>query len=182
MTSGNSRPWLQISAIRPNTKHAHHFYCVVVCVWTGKRDSWSEGSLRAYQVGWDFETTAYGSLSLGEHCWPVEMVDVAMARPRMVRRLRLPAALETCSTHVRGRTGKVLGQCCPEQPISQHIPSLSVAHTVTQNVRHAKVSCTCKPTGILGETGCERGMPPGTSSLPPWQCRKARKAQVVVRV
>ena len=101
-----------------------------MCVWTGKRDSWSEGSLRAYQVGWDFETTAYGSLSLGEHCWPVEMVDVAMARPRMVRRLRLPAALETCSTHVR-RTGKVLGCTAQDQPKSQHAMSMRVAHTDT---------------------------------------------------
>ena len=52
-----------------------------------------------------------------------------------------------------------------EQPISQHTTSPRVAHSATQNVRHAKVSCICKTTGILGATGCEHGMPPGTSSV-----------------
>jgi hypothetical protein len=37
MASDNSRPWLQISAIRPITKHTHHYYYVVGCVWTRKR-------------------------------------------------------------------------------------------------------------------------------------------------
>ena len=37
MASDNSQPWLQISAIRPITKHTHHFYHVVGCVWTRKR-------------------------------------------------------------------------------------------------------------------------------------------------
>jgi len=77
--------------------------------------------------------------------WPLEMRDVAMARSGMVR-------LRSCRdgqraegervidcllhwrlfhTHVKRRTGKVLGQCCPDQPSSQHTPSLRVAHTGT---------------------------------------------------
>ena len=77
--------------------------------------------------------------------WPLEMRDVAMARSGMVR-------LRSCRdgqraegervidcllhwrlfhTHVKRRTGKVLGQCCPDQHSSQHTPSLSVAHTGT---------------------------------------------------
>lgn len=39
MASDNSRLWLQISAIRPDTKHAHQFYRVVVCAWIRKRVS-----------------------------------------------------------------------------------------------------------------------------------------------
>ena len=77
--------------------------------------------------------------------WPLEMRDVAMARSGMVR-------LRSCRdgqraegervidcllhwrlfhTHVKRRTGKVLGQCCPDQPSSQHTPSVRVAHTGT---------------------------------------------------
>ena len=78
--------------------------------------------------------------------------------------------------------GRSWARAAQEQPISQHTLYLRVAHTATQNTRHAKVSCTCKTTGILGETGCGCGMPTGTSSLPPWKCRKARKAQVGIRV
>ena len=43
MASDNSQPWLQISAIRPITKHTHHFYIrstfihVAGCVWSWKR-------------------------------------------------------------------------------------------------------------------------------------------------
>ena len=156
---------------------------------------------------WGFTQGKSGGVGLWNHClwnpesgrlWPpVEMVDVAMARLGMVRRLRSCRVGQRregergidCLLHWRlvphmweGELGRSWARAVQEQPISQHAPSLSVAHTVTQNVRHAKVSCTCKTTGILGETGCERGMPPGTSSLPPWQCRKARKAQVCVCV
>ena len=43
MASDNSQLWLQISAIRPVTKHTHHFYIhsafihVAGCVWSRKR-------------------------------------------------------------------------------------------------------------------------------------------------
>ena len=54
----------------------------------GRGGAWSEVSQRTNQVGWGFETTACGALNLEGHGQPVEMVDGAMARPRMVRRLR----------------------------------------------------------------------------------------------
>ena len=84
-------------------------------------------------------------------------------------------------THVKRRTGKVLGQCCPrsaQQPAHALPEGGTHWHDMTQNMRRAKVCCICKTTGILGETCLKCGMPPGTSSLPPWQCPKARKAQV----
>ena len=64
MASDNSRLLLQISAMRPYTKHAHQFYHVVVCVWIRKRVSWSKDSHRANHVGWGFETTVCGALSV----------------------------------------------------------------------------------------------------------------------
>ena len=108
----------------------------------GRGGAWSEDSQRANQVGWGFETPACGAFSLGGHGRPIEMVDVVMARPRMARRLRscrveqipeeeehrLPAALETCSTHVRRKTGKVLGQCCPG---AAHQPAHSLPESGT---------------------------------------------------
>ena len=67
MASDNSRLLLQISAITSDTKHAHQFYNVVVCVWIRKRVSWSKDSHRANHVGWGFETTACGALSVWGH-------------------------------------------------------------------------------------------------------------------
>ena len=133
----------------------------------------------------------------GAESWPFEIVDVSMARPGMVRRLRSWRVGQRpkgergtdCLLHWRlvthtweGDLGRSWARAAQEKPISQHTPYLRVAHTATQNTRRAKVSCTCKTTGILGETGWESGMPPGTSSLPPWQCSQTRKAQVGVRV
>ena len=112
--------------------------------------------------------------------WPVEMVDIAMTRPGMVRRLRSCQVGQSpegergtdCLLHRRlvlhtweGELRMSWDSAVQEQPISQHTTSPRVAHTATQNVRHAKVSCICKTTGILGATGCEHGMPPGTSSV-----------------
>ena len=45
-------------------KQVHHFYCIILCVWTRWRVGWWEDSTRANQVGWGFETTACGPLSL----------------------------------------------------------------------------------------------------------------------
>ena len=94
----------------------------------GRGDSWSEDSHRANQVGWGFEPTACGALSL----WGRELAfrncgrgygktrdgEEAKVLPSWTetqrrKRHRLPAALETCYTHVRRRHGKVLGPCCP---------------------------------------------------------------------
>ena len=155
----------------------------------GRGGAWSEDSQRANQVGWGFETPACGAFSLGGRGRPIEMVDVVMARPRMARRLRscrveqipeeeghrLPAALETCSTNVRRRHEKntnVFKEKGRSLNSAAHQPASSLPeggthwHVATQNARCAKVSCMCKTTGILGETGYERGIPPGTSSLP----------------
>ena len=144
MASNNSRPWFQNSAIRLNTKHAHHFYCVVVCVWTGKRGAWSEDSHRANQVGWGFETTACGTLSLlgyGPACGiggrgygrtqDGEKAKVLRrwAETQRRKRHRLPAALETQSTNLRKDPGMSLNSDAQDQPICQHAPSPRVAHT-----------------------------------------------------
>ena len=91
------------------------------------------------------------------------------------KRHRLPAALETCSTNVRRRHEKntnVFKEKGRSLNSAAHQPASSLPeggthwHVATQNARCAKVSCMCKTTGILGETGYERGIPPGTSSLP----------------
>ena len=93
----------------------------------------------------------------------------------------MPAALEIFSTHMRRTHRKVLGQRCPG---SAHQPAHSVHeggthwHNATQNTRHAKVSCPCKTTGILGDTRCEWHTSRHFQS--PWQCRKAKKGQVLV--
>ena len=57
-------------------------------------------------------------------------------------------------THVKRRTGKVLGQCCPrsaQQPAHALPEGGTHWHDMTQNMRRAKVCCICKTTGILGE-------------------------------
>ena len=54
----------------------------------GRGGAWSEVSQRTNQVGWGFETTVCGAFNLEGHGQPAEMVDGAMAGPRMVRRLR----------------------------------------------------------------------------------------------
>ena len=57
-------------------------------------------------------------------------------------------------THVKRRTGTVLGQCCPRSP-QQPAHALPEGGThrqdMTQNMRCAEVCCICKTTGILGE-------------------------------
>ena len=101
--------------------------------------------------------------------WLRRLRSCLEGRDLKVKRHRLPAALETCSTHIKRTPGKVLDQCCPG---SAHQPARSPHeggthwHDATGNARHAKVGCPFKTTGILRETRCERGMAPGTSSLP----------------
>ena len=133
---------------------------------------------------WGFKTPACGAHSLWGHGLACGsggcghrgpgMVEEATAllrrtETRRRKRHRLTAVLETCPTHVKRRPRKVLVQCLPGSA-HQQAPSLHEGgthwHDVTQNERHAKVGCPCKTTGILAETRCERGMPPGTSSLP----------------
>ena len=65
-----------------------HSFMLLGVFGAGRGGAWSEDSQRTNQVGWGFETTACEAFSLGGRGRPVEMVDVAMARPRMVRRLR----------------------------------------------------------------------------------------------
>ena len=91
------------------------------------------------------------------------------AETRRRKRHRWPAVLETCSTHLERRPRNVLGQCCPgaaHQPAHSLHEGGTCWHDATQNARQAKIGCPCKTTDILGETGCECGIPSGTSSLP----------------
>ena len=58
-------------------------------------------------------------------------------------------------THVKRRTGKVLGQCCPrsaQQPAHALPEGGTHRQDMTQNMRCAEVCCICKTTGILGES------------------------------
>ena len=129
----------------------------------GRVSAWSVDSPRAYQVGWAFKTTACGAHSLWGHGLAGgnggcgyrgpgmgEEAKVLLRRTetRRRKRHRLTCVLETCSTHVRRRPGKVLGQCFPGSA-HQPAPSLHEGFThwndVTQNARHAKVGCRAKP-------------------------------------
>ena len=113
--------------------------------------------------------------------WPVEMLNVALEGPRIVRSLRScreeqrPEGERGTDSllhwrfipHVR-RPRKFLGLCYSG---SAHQPAHCLGggphwHNVTQNARRAKVGCACKTTGMLGEIECEFGMSPGTSSFP----------------
>ena len=164
---------------------------VLMCVLgPGRGGSWSEDLPRANQVGWGFETTACEALGLwglGLACGngrcgyrmaqdgEEAKVLQRWAETHRRKRHRLPAVLETCSTNVRRRRekntnvfkekGKSLNSAA-HQPAGSLPEGGTCWHVATQNTRCAEVSCTCKTTGILGETGYERGIPPGTSSLP----------------
>ena len=85
MASDNSRLLLQISAITPDTKHALQFYHVVVCV--GPESGVHGLRIHTEQIMWGealkplpVEPSVCGAMG-----WPVEMMDVAMKRPGMVR-------------------------------------------------------------------------------------------------
>ena len=85
MASDNSRLWLQISAITPDTKHALQFYHVVVCV--GPESGVHGLRIHTEQIMWGealkplpVEPSVCGAMG-----WPVETMDVAMKRPGMVR-------------------------------------------------------------------------------------------------
>ena len=129
----------------------------------GRVSAWSVDSPRANQVEWGFKTTACGAHSLWGHGLAGgnggcgyrgpgmgEEAKVLLRRTetRKRKRHRLTGVLETCSTHVRRRPGKVLGQCFPGSA-HQPAPSLHEGFThwndVTQNARHAKVGCRAKP-------------------------------------
>ena len=162
MASDNSRLWLQISAIRPDTKHAHQFYRVVVCAWIRKRVSWSKDSHRANHVGWGFETTACGALRVWGHglasgnegrgygkIWDGE----AKVLPRWAeswrrKSHRLPAALEivphTCEKENWEGPGPVLPRSA-QQPAHALPEGGTHWHNMTQNMRCTKVCCICQP-------------------------------------
>ena len=65
-----------------------HSFMLLGVFGAGRGGAWSEESQRTNQVGWGFETTVCGAFNLEGHGQPAEMVDGAMAGPRMVRRLR----------------------------------------------------------------------------------------------
>ena len=121
-----------VCATRAKRKHVHHFYCVILCVWTRWRVGCSEDSCRATHGVWGFEATACGPLSLWQsgpanrnvgHGYgrtrdrEEAKVLCRRAETRKRRRHRQPAALETCSTHVRMIHGKSprpgLPRICP---------------------------------------------------------------------
>ena len=101
--------------------------------------------------------------------WPVEMMDVAMARPGMVRLwscrdgqraegervtdclLHWRLVLHTCEKENWESPGPVLPQISPAA--STRPPESGTHwHDMTQNKRRSKVCCICKTTGILGES------------------------------
>ena len=150
--SGNSSPWLQRSAIRPNIKiHSPFLPCYCVCLdW----EEWMHG-LRIHpgQIRWGrslkplaVQPSVYGHMGCSVEMltwlwqdWDGEEAKVLQRRAETQRRKRhrLSAALESCSTHMR-RTRKVLDLCCPgsaHQPAQSFHEGDTHSHDVTQNTR-----------------------------------------------
>lgn len=109
----------------------------------------------------------------------MEMLDVAMAGPGVVRRLRscregqrpeggggteslLPGAL--FHTREKDTQEKSWARGAQDQPVTQHAPSRrsTIWHYQTVNVSCAEVGCPCETLGKLAGTGCYNGMPPGS--------------------